>query len=200
MGRVHGKSRRSINKWQLFSSYLFPESAGPWSSVMHALDDADDGDAEDAVIDDGGGANCGRMRDSSASTADVATNADADAEEDAEAPNTQIGWPNSGAACGIVTDVVWPLLPPEDGLLCCAAANDEANRASALPVPAECAIERSTRSAHRRSCSACRRRNGNASSCVEAACAADAPSGVGVGVGVSISDAGRAADGESGAD
>ncbi len=165
--------------------------------MRHALDDTDDSDAEDAVIDDGGGADLGRMRDSSASTAGVATGADAEADADADEPNTQIGWPNSGAACGIVTDALWLLPPPEDGLCWCAAANDMANRASALPVPAECAIERSTRSAHRRSCRACRRRNGKASSCVDAACAADAPSGVGVGV--SISDAGRAADGESGA-
>ena len=71
---------------------------------MHALDDADDGDAEDAITDDDGGGDCGRMRDKSASTAGVAMCADANAEADADAPNTQIGWPNSGTACGIETD------------------------------------------------------------------------------------------------
>ena len=100
--------------------------------MRHALDGTDD----TAVKECDDVANAGRMRESSASTAGSANEA-ADEEADGDAPNTLIGCPNSGATCGaagielLLELALPPALPP----LWCAAANEVARRASALPVP-----------------------------------------------------------------
>ncbi len=103
--RIH---RKCVSVCIFAVTNLLPESGGPCSSVIHALDEPDDGGNEDATDDDDA-ANAGKMRESSASTAGVEYNA-GDEADDGDAPKTLIGCPNSGATCAAAaTDE--PVLP-----------------------------------------------------------------------------------------